>query len=286
MNYSKWPKKRKTVFHIFMWVLILLLGTMFSGAQNETTENVIGFIYIVVLGLEITAIIIDVRAKKKKKELIEKSIKKNYTNQYETAPYHFENWLRIFGYKREFNLVDGLDIEVTSNKGLKINFRDNELYICINETLIGKLNDEDLIGHLNNYWEDEGYDVAPVLQEINYSSGKGKIQINFYKQIKLEDNPKVQIVETKLIKIDESQHLIESLKSGTYLKVYRDDEKSSRFYVTNPNGETLGDVKKEVAKLIDEYFDNGYVIAQLKEVIDETDHTDALVKFYFIQKGA
>jgi len=84
MNYSKWPKKRKTVFHIFMWVLILLLGTMFSGAQNETTENVIGFIYIVVLGLEITAIIIDVRAKKKKKELIEKSIKKNYTNQYES----------------------------------------------------------------------------------------------------------------------------------------------------------------------------------------------------------
>ncbi len=301
MHYSKWPKIVKVLFHIIMWIFIILLGAIFAGATNDTTKTIISFIYIGFLGLEIAAIVIDVNERKKKNILrnsnIEKDNKstqeyskksgllKDYENFFERAPYHRENWLRIFGYKRDFKLDEAFNFQFTSSREIEIDFIDAELHISINGILIGKMNDNDLVGHLNKYWDDKDYDVLAVMQEINYSNRTGKIQINFYHKIQLEDNPKVQIVESRLIKVEENYKEIDKCKPGDFLKVYRKDKTLMTFYVTDQYGNTLGTCKKDVSKLINEYFENGFVIVQMKETIDQASYVDAILKFYFIQKN-
>lgn len=286
MKYNTWSKKKKTLFHVVMVSLIIILSVIFSAVEDEEVLTVLSLIYMGIFILETVVIVMAIKNKKeiKNKKAIEDN-KPTFKSFIESAPYNHENWLRVFGYKREFTVVDDVDVFAIENKGLTINYEASELHVHVNELMIGKLADKDLMDHLNNYWNDDEYDVVPVLQEINYKTRVAKIQINFFKQIKLEDNPKVKVIHSKLVKVDENQHTIESQSAGTYLKVYRDDEKTNTFYVTDKYGETLGEVKKDVAKLVDEYFDNGFVIARLKEVIDEVDHTAALVEFYFIQRN-
>lgn len=300
-HYNNMSKKQKTIFHLVVLSIMALIFIFVDPTDDTTVSTTASLIFTALLIIEIVILVKYNKNKKKtlkmigpdnteKQHLFQKTestatLKKEYVNFYESAPYHHENWLRIFGYKKTLNLDDSFRLEITTNKGVEIDFKDSELLVQINGQLIGKLNDEDLIGHLNSYWNDEEYDVVLVINGINYITRKGNVQVNFYKKIQFEDNPKVKIVETKLTKVDESQGLIESLDKGSYLKVYQDDEKSSRFYVTNQYGHTLGDVKRDVAKLVEEYFDSGFVIVQLKEVINEVDHTDAIVKFYFIQRN-
>lgn len=284
--YSNMRKKQKTIFHSIVLSVMALIFIFVDPTDETTFSTIASFVFTILLIIEIVIII---RFKREKKKIKEQKViddnKPKYVKFYESAPYNHENWLRVFGYKRSFLVLSDVDIKIIDNSNLKIDYKDSELLVYHNDNLIGRLSDADLIGHVRSYWEDNEYEILPLLQEIDFISGTAKLQVNFFKHINLLQNPKIKVVENKLVKVDETQQTIESTKIGTYLKVYRDDEKTSRIYVTDKYGETLGDVKKEVAKLIDEYFDNGYVIARLKDVIDQVDHTDALVEFFLIQKN-
>jgi len=285
--YDNMSKKQKTIFHLIVLGVMTLIYILVDPNDDTTLTTIASFIFTILFIIEIVIFVkYNLEKKKVKKQKYIEDNKPKFIKFYDSVPYNHENWLRVFGYKREFKVSEMANIESINNKGLKLDFKQSELLIYHNDALIGKLTDNDLIGHLNRYWDDETFQVLPVLQEVGFKSRIAKLQVNFFNQITLYDNPKVKVVVTKLIKVDETQNIIESMKNGAYLKIYKDDEINNRIYVTDNVGNTLGDVKKEIAKLVDEYFDSGYVIAKLKEVIDEVDHTDALVEFFFIQKNA
>lgn len=285
-HYNRMTKKQKTVFHLLVIVILFLIAALADPEVDSVFQTLLFVIFMVLLIFEHIVFINYIRQRRKTKKQVElEKSKPQYLKFNQVVPYNHENWLRIFGYKREFKGVIGVNMELINNDSLEIDFNGSELLIYHNQILIGRMTDEDLIDHLKKYWNDDNFEIVPLLYDVSFKSRTARIQINFYKQIQLYDNPKIKVVESKLLNVDESQRYIEQLKNGSYLKVYRDEENANRFFVTNLNEKTLGDVKKEVAKLVDEYFDSGYVIVRLKEVLNEVDHTDALVEFFFIQRG-